>query len=154
MAVAIQMPPRRPAGLPHKVIYIDGNNLMMQRKVTKGRVQLAEKVSGLTRGDVFLVFDGKPGEEFQMTGTDPCVVVTAGGVDGEHRVSADEWIMQQLKQRALREAKVEVVTADRMLRHGAHQVSAKTINPVKWWRRYLPRLKGLKSDYSNTQRAP
>lgn len=29
------------------------------------------------------------------------------------------------------------------------RVSAVTINPVKFWRRYLPRLKGFKNDYVN-----
>ena len=73
--------------------------------------------------------------------------------------------------------RIEVVTADKELRRAASGVhkNVKLINPVKWcaaralvvhcsctpqrpafamgtscrWRRYLPRLKGLKSDYSN-----
>ena len=48
--------------------------------------------------------------------------------------------------------KVEVVTADRWLRQECHMSKAKTINPIKWWRKYLPRLKGLKSDYSNARK--
>ena len=32
------------------------------------------------------------------------------------------------------------------------RAAAATINPVKFWRRYLPRLKGLKTDYSNAPR--
>ena len=47
---------------------------------------------------------------------------------------------------------VQVVTADKELRRICQRASAKTINPVKFWRRYLPRLKGLKSDYSNTRK--
>jgi len=41
---------------------------------------------------------------------------------------------------------VEVVTADRQLRRIARISRVKTINPAKFWRRYLPRLKGLKND--------
>ena len=51
-----------------------------------------------------------------------------------------------------RRDQTEVITADRYLRKAAQAVGAKTINPVKWWRRYLPRIKGLKSDYSNEQK--
>ena len=51
---------------------------------------------------------------------------------------------------ASRDTSIEVVTADRRLRRLAHMSKAKTINPTKFWRRYLHRLKGLKNDYQNT----
>jgi hypothetical protein len=79
------------------------------------------------------------------------VVVTAGGnaETGEGRVSADDWIAKAIDDAQSKYDRVEVVTADRNLRAIAQARSAKTINPSKYWRRYLPRLKGLKSDYSN-----
>lgn len=62
-------------------------------------------------------------------------------------MTADEWIIDRLGEWG--ESEVQVVTADKALRKVCQQERAKTINPVKFWRRYLPRLKGLKSDYSN-----
>ncbi|KAL1498929.1 hypothetical protein AB1Y20_013450 [Prymnesium parvum] len=136
-----------------RVIYIDGNNLMMQRKVSKGREVLAEKLSGVKASEVVLVFDGKRGEPDSTTGSNPQVVITSGGDEhGEHRVSADEWIIARLNDVA-EDCDVQVVTADRELRRACQQASATTINPVKFWRRYLPRLKGLKNDYANRPKA-
>jgi hypothetical protein len=127
---------------------------MMQRKVTKGREALCSKLAGIKNGRIVVVFDGKPGEEFQ-TSTDGDgieMVITAGGdtETGVARLSADAWIIEQMQHAP--EPRIEVVTADKELRRTANAMkglSVKTINPVKWWRRYLPRLKGLKSDYSN-----
>mmetsp|Transcript_5195 Transcript_5195/g.13651 ORF Transcript_5195/g.13651 Transcript_5195/m.13651 type:complete len:152 (+) Transcript_5195:2-457(+) len=133
-----------------RVTFIDGNNLMMQRKVTKGRELLAEKLAGVKGSKIVLVFDGKKGEEESSSGIDPEVVVTFGGNEhGDDRVSADEWIIAQLQETVATTGEVQVVTADKELRRVCQRTSAKTINPVKFWRRYLPRLKGLKSDYSN-----
>ena len=111
---------------------------MMQRKVTKGREALCGKLTGIKAGRVVIVFDGKPGEEFQSTeGADGLqMVVTSGGdaETGESRHSADSWILEQLHA-APEEGRIEVVTADRELRRQANafpSLSVKTINPVKW----------------------
>jgi hypothetical protein len=57
-------PVRRPLGkkTSSRTIYIDGNNLMMQRKVTKGREQLAARLAGISGAEVVIVFDGRAGE--------------------------------------------------------------------------------------------
>ena len=123
--------------------FVDGNNLMMQQRVTKGRDNLTRKIAGVKSHEVIVVFDGRPGEPESRVGADPEVVVTQGGGEGGgSRMTADFWIDSQLR------AGDEVVTADRMLRKLAQCKAAKAYNPVKWWRRSLPRLKGLKVDYS------
>lgn len=129
----------------NRVIFVDGNNLMMQKKVTKGRQRLAQKLGGPRSDEMVLVFDGKPGEAFQVVGSNPQVVITEGGSEqGDGRVSADEWILEQLAELE-KGQRAEVVTADKWLRRQVRLVStAKTINPLKWWRRYVPRLTGLK----------
>lgn len=133
---------------------IDGDNLMAHRKVTKGRDELAAKLAGIRGIRAIIVFDGRRGEAASDIGSNPRVVVTYGGEDetGEDRETADEWIGRELDgvpHRAL----VEVVTADRNLRRLAHASKVKTINPSKFWRRYLPRIKGEKNDYRNAPRA-
>ena len=85
---------------------------MMQRKVTKGRDELAAKLSGIKAGQYVLVFDGKKGEAEQEYGEDPFVVITNGGDEqGEGRVTADDWIIAQLDDV---ECDVQVVTADKV----------------------------------------
>ena len=127
---------------------------MMQRKVTKGREALCSKLADIQKGLVVVVFDGKPGEPATHTELEGGMrmVITAGGdtETGAVRVTADEWILQDM--RNAESSRIEVVTADKELRRLASSVrtTVKLINPVKWWRRYLPRLKGLKNDYSNT----
>ena len=97
------LPPRRPGGAVPKVIFVDGNNLMMQRKVTKGRENLAEKLSAVKEGafQIVLVFDGRKGEAASVVGEHPQVVVTSGGDEttGEGRMSADEYIVEAARHR-------------------------------------------------------
>jgi len=131
-----------------RVLLIDGTNLMAHRKVTKGREEMAAKLAGIRGARCVLVFDGRRGEATSTSGNDPQVVVTEGGdEEGNDRVTADDWIEQAIQD--VPETRIEVVTADRGLREIAHSAKAKTINPAKFWRRYLPRLKGLKNDYKN-----
>ena len=127
---------------------MDGNNLMSHRKVTKGRQELAAQLRGVRGAKTVIVFDGKRGEAAVSDGTNPQVVVTSGGdEDGAGRETADEWIMRALE--AGEHSQAEVVTADRTLRSIALRAKAKPINPAKFWRRYLPRIKGQKTDYTN-----
>ena len=133
-----------------RLLLIDGNNLMAHRKVTKGREALAAKLAGIRPAKVTIIFDGKRGESESVSGTNPRIVVTKGGSEdsGEDRETADDWITQALTEVG-GETQVEVVTADRRLRRICQGAKAKTINPTKFWRRYLMRLKGLKNDYIN-----
>jgi len=59
-----EMPLRRANSMKKKAerqIFIDGNNLMMQRKVTKGREALAMRLAGIGGASVVVVFDGRVG---------------------------------------------------------------------------------------------
>ena len=86
--------------------FVDGNNLMMQQRVTKGRDNLTRKIAGVKSREVIVVFDGRPGEPESRVGADPEVVVTQGGGEGGgSRMTADFWIDSQLR------AGDEVVTA-------------------------------------------
>ena len=135
-----------------RVLFIDGDNLMSHRKVTKGRDELAAKLAGIRGSRTVLVFDGRRGEKASVQGSNPQVVVTHGGdADGVSRETADEWIENAME--GATESVIEVVTADRRLRQVAHLNKVGTINPAKFWRRYLPRLKGLKTDYSNSPKS-
>jgi hypothetical protein len=146
------MMPRAPPE--ERLLFIDGNNLMAHRKVTKGRDELAAKLAGIRPAKVTIVFDGKRGEAESDSGSNPRVVVTRGGEEesGEDRETADEWIDRALCD-VTADTMVEIVTADRELRRFAQMARVKTINPRKFWRRYLPRLKGLKNDYLNEPKA-
>ena len=124
--------PKERAG---KITYIDGDNLMSQRKVTRGREELAAKLTGVRNAEVVLVWDGRPGEVESIKGSDPQVVITRGADDatGIMRERADEWIAREISEGrgAAEFGEVEVVTADRGLRSIAQYHKAKTINPVK-----------------------
>lgn len=135
-----------------KIIFVDGDNLVQQRRVNRERV--VERLSTIKErtGRIVLVFDGRKGEVASVSGTHPEVVVTAGGDEqtGDGRMIADDYIIEQLA--AIDKGiKVEVITADTLLRKQAQQLRAKTINPIKWWHRQLPRLQGLKADYTNPE---
>lgn len=134
-----------------RIMFIDGNNLMATRKVTKGRDALAAKLAGCMGREVVLVFDGKQGEAPSSSGTDPRVVVTAGGESGFERETADAWISREIA--SATQTRVEVVSADRALRRTAQLAKSQCINPSKFWRRYLPRLQGRKNDYVNAPKA-
>ena len=122
--------------------------------MTKGRDELTARLQGIRGGSAVIVFDGRRGEAASEYGEDPHVVVTHGGDEnGTDRETADSYIERELLA-SERGERLEVVTADRRLRMIAHRAKAKTINPAKFWRRYLPRLKGLKNDYRNEPKVP
>ena len=129
--------------------FIDGNNLMGHRGTPKERDQVTEKLKPMQDGglDIVVVFDARPGEgadtKVMQDGQLSTVIMGEGS-------TADDYILGEINTiKKSGEAFVaQVVTADRDLRRKAldtRRVVRGVINPVVFWRRYRPRLTGLKN---------
>jgi len=133
--------------------FIDANNLMGHRGIgPKDGNVIAKKLEPIRGCDgVFLVYDGRPGaEERKVSASGNCLQV----ISLEEGRSADDYIEDEIR-RILKEsssggekAGIQVVTADRELRRRVLGIKPRivrnVVNPVTFWRRYLPRLSGLK----------
>ena len=133
--------------------YIDGNNLLGHKGTPKEPDALTQKLQ-LIQGveQVILVLDGRPNTETE--------IVEYGGDSLLQRVnlgqglSADDWILQHIEDnnqpnapRRDQTTRVQVVTADRKLRQRIRSIKPivkDVVNPVTFWRRYLPRMSGFK----------
>jgi hypothetical protein len=129
--------------------FIDGNNLMGHKGTPRERVQVLEKVKPMSENglDTTLLFDNAPGDAAETVverdGTFSTVIMGKGK-------TADDYILEEIS--AIKESRpphafVQIVTADRDLRRkalGTRTVVRGVINPVVFWRRYRPRLIGLK----------
>jgi hypothetical protein len=117
--------------------------------VTKDVDLITDKLTEI-RGQESVVFvlDGRKGIqspnvlESGISGTFQRISLAEG-------VTADEYILQQLETMIhnQEERRVQVVTADRKLRAAALRmkpVIKGVVNPVTFWKRYLPRLTGKK----------
>jgi hypothetical protein len=131
--------------------FIDGNNVMGHKGTPADRETIAAKVKPITAAQqVILVFDGQKGFEqdtIEDEGIFRSVFLREGG-------SADDYILGEIESLIpLRpRRKVQVVTADRALRNKVLETKPivyGVVNPVVFWKRYLPRLCGMKSDYTN-----
>jgi hypothetical protein len=127
---------------------IDGNNLLAHRGTPIDRDVLAQKL-GPIRGaqEVVLVFDGRPGEATTSVESEGGTLRRVSLGEG---LSADDYIQQEIISllEAIPRRRVQVVTADRELRKSVLEqklIVRGVVNPVTFWRRYLPRLCGLKS---------
>jgi hypothetical protein len=124
---------------------IDGNNLLAHRGTPIDRDVLAKKLEPI-RGaeEVVLVFDGRPGEATSVDSEGTLRKVSLG-----EGLSADDYIQQEIADllETMPRRRIQVVTADRELRRSVLEQKAivrGVVNPVTFWRRYLPRLCGLK----------
>jgi hypothetical protein len=125
---------------------IDGNNVLAHKGTPIDRDVLAKKL-GPIRGaeEVVLVFDGRPGEATSVDSEGTLRRVSLG-----EGLSADDYIQQEITNllEAIPRRRIQVVTADRELRRSVLEqksIVRGVVNPVTFWRRYLPRLCGLKS---------
>jgi len=129
--------------------FIDGNNLMGHKGTPKERDQVIQKLKPMaaTGGlDTVIVFDSHlpgDGDETRVIQNGQLSTVITG-----EGITADDYILGEID--SIKEsgsAFVQVVTADRDLRRkalGTRTVVRGVINPVVFWRRYRPRLTGMK----------
>ena len=127
--------------------FIDGNNLLAQKGTPRDRDVLVEKLKPIQGADdsVILVFDGRRDQsetEVNSYGTLQKVSLADG-------MSSDDYIRNEIAflVDSVSKQRVQVVTADRDLRRLVLQqkkVVRGVVNPVTFWRRYLPRLAGHK----------
>jgi hypothetical protein len=124
---------------------IDGNNVLAHRGTPGNRDVLAKKLEPIQRAqEIVLVFDGRPGEETSVESEGKFRRVSLG-----QGLSADDYIRNEIADmlEAIPRRRVKVVTADRELRRlvlEQKSVVRGVVNPVTFWKRYLPRLSGLK----------
>ncbi|GAX21482.1 hypothetical protein FisN_10Hh062 [Fistulifera solaris] len=127
--------------------YIDGHNLLGHKgtpRSVEALIQALEPIQGVEK--IALILDSKL-ETDPLIQIQPCdnnVVLET--VTLSRDISADDYIRQQIHE-ALPHTRIQVVTADRDLRRQVLQtkpVVRGVVNPVTFWRRYLPRLCGYK----------
>lgn len=138
-----------------KRFYVDGNNLMGHKGTPKHRQDVAEKLKSVKGAEIVVVYDGSKKEggekDIKVEAFDTSLF---SQVELGAGMSADDFIQQEIQDmlKTMPRAKIEVVTADRLLRRQVldmKPVVRGVINPVVFWKRYRPRLTGLKSNYVN-----
>jgi hypothetical protein len=126
--------------------FIDGNNLLAHKGTTKDRDALADRLKPIESAEsVVLVFDGRPGDvsiNEKHEGNFRLVELPEG-------VSSDDFILKEIRDivATSKVRRIEVVTADRQLRRLALESRPNVrgvVNPITFWKKYLPRMAGLK----------
>mmetsp|Transcript_9782 Transcript_9782/g.13792 ORF Transcript_9782/g.13792 Transcript_9782/m.13792 type:complete len:165 (-) Transcript_9782:247-741(-) len=130
--------------------FIDGSNLIAHKGVPKDREALISKLQPFDNGcDVKLIFDGRRGNS---DGSERSLTDQFDVLETKHGFTTDDYIVEAMEDLANTGVvgssnKVQVVTADRELRRrvlGVRNIDSQVINPVVFWKRYRPRLTGLK----------
>lgn len=124
---------------------IDGNNLLHSKGVPRQADVLTEKLKPIAALEpVILVFDGRPGMERSETeeGNFRCVQLEEG-------MSSDDFILEEIATivSESKDNRIKLVTADKRLRSKALQkgrIVKTVVNPVTFWKKYRPRMGGLK----------
>lgn len=160
---------------PEKVWYIDANNVLGHRGTPRDpdvlTRQLQQMVTATSELRVVVVFDGNPASSGSHRQEGDAMTSSSLSVDHfDDRfqrislgsgVSADDFILSDIqsfqdRHPNPRSVRVQVVTADRELRRKVreHSVVRGVVNPVTFWRRYLPRLAGAKGRATTSSSPP
>lgn len=124
---------------------IDGNNLLHSKGVPRHADKVAEQLKPIaTTEPVLLVFDGRPGLERTETEEG-----NFRQVQLEEGASSDHFILEEIAALGVdsKENRVKLVTADKRLRSFAlskRPTVKQVVNPVTFWKKYVPRMAGLK----------
>jgi len=133
---------------------IDGNNFLGQKGTPRQSEILIEKLKPVanTNDAVILVFDGhRDGDTVRMEqseGKFRTITLEAG-------MSADDFILDEIRiiSNESKQNRVKLVTADKRLRSFALDTrpTVKTVvNPIVFWRKYYPRMSGMKKRVDDT----
>jgi hypothetical protein len=134
--------------------FVDGNNLIAHSRTTTNRDTLIETLRGVEGAEeIILVFDGRPGEKTDIS-VDNCLRTVSLG----EGLSTDDFIQEEIQKfwvdpTTRRKHRVNLVSADRELRKHAlafKPIVKTVINPVTFFRRYLPRMLGIKKRSADT----
>jgi len=131
--------------------FIDGNNMYGHKGIPKNREAIKEKLLEINQRntEVVLVWDGNKGVQGGYTSKEKdsdmfTTIITKEGL------TADEYILSEIKaivESGVRDHEVQIVTGDRELRRlalASKKICTNAVDPVVFWRRYRPRLAGLK----------
>jgi hypothetical protein len=137
--------------------YLDGNNLLGYKGTPRDSDSVVRKLKQIEGSEsVVLVFDGKEGQTTDISSEGFFKLVSLG-----EGISADDYIHQEVVNTVdPRLTRVQVVTGDREL--GRRLLAIKpavvreVINPLTFWRKYLPRLCGFKKneEWQNDENLP
>jgi hypothetical protein len=128
--------------------YVDGNNVVSHKGTPRDTDAVAVDLQQIRGAEaVVLVLDGTKGqatETFSSEGTEFFQLSLLG-----EGISADDFIFDEIQRAVVLrpDTRVQVVTADRELRRRVLAIKPMVrdvVNPVTFWRRYWPRLCGLK----------
>lgn len=128
---------------------IDGNNFLGQKGTPRDGDVLAERLKPITTlaaEQVTLIFDGRKGETTRHDTLDGPMFRKVQLEEGK---IADDYILELIAELSTlsKSNRVKLVTADKRLRAAA--LSAKptvksVVNPVVFWKKYIPRMSGQK----------
>jgi hypothetical protein len=124
---------------------IDGNNVLGTKGTPRDAEVLAEKLKPIASAEwLVLVFDGKPGVSRTEVAEGKFRKIQLG-----EGMSADDFILEEINLIGAQSKtnRVKLVTADKRLRSfalGNRPTVKQVVNPATFWKKYMPRLAGLK----------
>lgn len=126
---------------------VDGDNVLGRTGTPDDEAVLVDRLAPAASRDALeLVFDGREGgateRREEVRGRFRLVRLEAG-------VSTDDYVLERAEEIAAtsRKHRVKLVTQDRALRRAAlakRPTVGKVVDPITFWRRYVPRMAGLK----------
>lgn len=136
---------------------LDGNNILGQKGTPRDAEVLVQKLKPMaessTSDAMILVFDGARSSSSSRTEWSQGQF---RHVQLEEGMTADEFILEEIQTIAAenKQNRIKLVTADKRLRSFALDVrpTVKTVvNPKVFWRKYFPRMSGLKKRVEDTE---
>ena len=143
---------------------LDGNNILGQKGTPRDAQVLVQKLQPIaessTSDAMIIVFDGKKSNGADGSSSSSSRTEWSQGhfrhVQLEEGMTADEFILEEIQAIAAesKQNRIKLVTADKRLRSFAldtRPVVKTVVNPKIFWRKYYPRMSGLKKRVEDTE---